>query len=75
MDRWCSLDLVLRYRGVNSVKVGLTKCLLKAQILFSLSKGMLFCLNQFSIKRAVWSSSLEKEGVSISDFNSAMVSV
>jgi hypothetical protein len=25
MDRWYSLDLVLRYRGVNSVKRYLTK--------------------------------------------------
>jgi hypothetical protein len=41
MDHWCILDLVLRYRGVNSVKRWFDPSKF-IQTLFSLSKGILF---------------------------------
>jgi hypothetical protein len=52
MDRWYSLDLVLRYRGANSVKRWFDpyQNFIESPTLLSLSKGILFCLNQFSIK-------------------------
>jgi hypothetical protein len=43
MDRWYNLDLVLRYRGANSVKrwFDLSKCLLRNVIILSFERDII----------------------------------